>query len=79
MHLDSGTDVVIVEGVATTEDATPALLAAYDAKYDWHYDADTYGPFTRIAPEVVKAWRAAGIAGRDSFQETGRWELGGQP
>ena len=55
-----------------------ALLAAYDAKYDWHYDADTYGPFTRISPGVVKAWRAAGVAGRDSFQETGRWELGGQ-
>ncbi len=79
VHLDSGTDVVIVEGVATTEAATPTLLAAYDAKYDWHYDADTYGPFTRISPGVVKAWRAAGVAGRDSFQETGRWDLAGQP
>jgi hypothetical protein len=75
VHLDRGTDVVIVEGVASSEAATPALLAAYDAKYDWKYDADTYGPFTLITPAVVKAWRTAGVAGRDSFQETGRWEF----
>ena len=56
----------------------PRCFTRPTTKYDWHYDADTYGPFTRISPGVVKAWRAAGVAGRDSFQETGRWELGGQ-
>lgn len=75
VHLDSGTDVVIVEGTASTDDMTQALLDAYDAKYDWVYDADSYGPFTRVAPMAVKAWRTAGPAGRDSFQEVGRWEF----
>ena len=79
VHLDSGTDVVLVEGTASSEEATPALLEAYDAKYDWQYDADTYGPFTLITPIVIKAWRAAGVAGRDSFQETGRWEFASTP
>ena len=75
VHLDSGTDVVIVEGTASVDEMTRDLLDAYDAKYDWVYDADSYGPFTLVTPQVVKAWRTAGPAGRDSFQETGRWEF----
>jgi hypothetical protein len=74
VHLESATDVVIVEGriiPATTTDA--AVLAAYDTKYDWQYDADAYGPISRIAPDTVMAWRTAGWAGRESFQQTGSW------
>lgn len=77
VHLDSGTDVVIVEGVATLDDMTTALIASYRAKYGWEYDAASYGPFTRVAPAVVKAWRTAGPAGRDSFQQVGRWVFPG--
>jgi hypothetical protein len=75
VHLDSGTEVVLVEGTASVEDAKRVLRDVYDAKYDWVYDASTYGPFTRVEPSVVKAWRTAGFAGRDSFQETGRWKF----
>jgi hypothetical protein len=77
VHLDSGTDVVIVEGVASAADMTPGLIGVYGAKYDWEYDAASYGPFTRVPPAVVKAWRTAGPAGRESFQQVGRWEFPG--
>jgi hypothetical protein len=77
VHLDSGTDVVIVEGdvVAMSDDAV--LVDAYRAKYDYIYDLATYGPFTTIAPRRVLAWRTAGPNGRDSFQQTGRWAFPG--
>ncbi|MGZ4711264.1 MAG: hypothetical protein ACXWBN_21180 [Acidimicrobiales bacterium] len=75
VHLDSGVDVVVVEGLASVEsDAeTRTSVAAYDAKYDWVYDLDQYGPFTRVEPDAILAWRAAGPAGRDGFTQVGRW------
>ena len=74
VHLDSAVDVVIVEGTAApVEDMHPALVGAYDEKYDWTYDVEAYGAFTTVTPTVVLAWRAAGPAGRDGFQEVGRW------
>jgi hypothetical protein len=76
VHLDSGTDVVIVEGRAAADDSPETIAAfvdAYDAKYDWRYDAGQYGPPTRVTPAVVLAWRSAGWAGRDGFRETGKW------
>jgi hypothetical protein len=73
VHLDSGTEVVIVEGSATVQVTDANLVAAYNRKYDWDYDAQTYGPLQRIEPEVVLSWRTAGWAGRDSFRQTGRW------
>jgi hypothetical protein len=73
-HLESGTDVVVVEGLATVGAPTgPDLLEAYRAKYDWDYDVAEYGPLTRLDPVKVLAWRAAGWAGRESFQQTGCW------
>lgn len=77
VHLDSGTDVVIVEGLAsqTTKDLLPACLNAYDAKYDWDYDVEQYGPFTTVTPSTVLAWRSAGWAGRESFRQVGRWRF----
>jgi hypothetical protein len=53
----------------------PAELAAYDAKYEWQYDVAEYGPFTHVAPTVVMARRAGGRAGRDGFQQVGRWHF----
>ncbi len=73
VHLDSGIDVVIVEGDVVGPTGTAEVIDAYDTKYDWQYDLDQYGPLTTIAPANVLAWRAAGPAGRDGFQHTGRW------
>jgi hypothetical protein len=75
VHLDSGTDVVIVEGRATGPVSDPEVMAAYDRKYDWSYDTGTYGPLTSVTPETVLAWRTAGWAGRESFRQTGRWRF----
>jgi len=78
VHLDSGTDVVIVEGVAVpAAPTTPALLEAYKRKYDWDYQVSQYGDLTQLEPTKILAWRAAGVAGRDSFQETGCWVFDG--
>jgi hypothetical protein len=77
VHLESATDVVIVEGRFIPVTATePAVLAAYDAKYDWQYDEAAYGPIGKVAPLTVMAWRTAGWAGRESFQQTGSWTFG---
>jgi hypothetical protein len=75
-HLESGTDVVILEGTVagTTEDAT--LLELYDAKYDWNYTVEEYGPLTTVVPTTVVAWRSAGWAGRESFRTAGKWTFG---
>jgi hypothetical protein len=73
VHLDSGTEVVIVEGAVAGTTDDPTLVAAYDAKYDWSYDVAEYGPFTLVTPTDILAWRTGGWAGRDSFQQTGRW------
>ena len=73
VHLDSGTEVVIVEGRAVDASSDIEVLARYDRKYDWSYEVATYGPLTCVAPGTVLAWRTAGWAGRESFQQTGRW------
>lgn len=80
VHLDSGLDVVIVEGRASSVGPTrPSVLRAYDTKYDWQYDADRYGPLLHIAPSKVLAWRVGGPAGRDSFQASGCWTFTAGP
>jgi len=73
VHLDSATDVVIVEGIVAGPSTDLELMAVYDSKYTWEYDTDQYGPLTTIVPTQILAWRSAGWAGRDGFQETGRW------
>jgi hypothetical protein len=74
VHLDSGTGVVIVEGlVALSAPTTPALIKAYNQKYDWDYQVSQYGELTCVQPGKVLAWRTSGWAGRDSFQTTGSW------
>jgi hypothetical protein len=78
VHLDSGTDVVLVEGTAsrTTERATPSSnIEAYNTKYDWDYQVARYGDFIVVQPLRILAWRTAGWAGRDSFQATGCWQF----
>jgi hypothetical protein len=65
--------VVIVEGNVVGSTSDSELIAAYDSKYTWEYDSEQYGPLTTIVPTQIHAWRSAGWAGRDGFQETGRW------
>jgi hypothetical protein len=75
VHLDSGTDVVIVEArlIGSTDDAD--LLARYNGKYSWNYTSEQYGPLTTLAATTVMAWQSAGWAGRDGFQRSGRWRF----
>jgi hypothetical protein len=77
VHLESGTNVVIVEGMASElrGDEVAPSLAAYDRKYDWKYDAEQYGPLTLVRPAAVLAWHAAGPAGRDGFKKASRWRF----
>jgi hypothetical protein len=77
VHLDSGTDVVVVEGIARRgAEPSAAHVDAYDRKYDWQYSYAEYGPFTTVTPTVVMSWRSAGWAGREGFRHVGRWRLG---
>ena len=74
VHLESGTEVVIIEGlVAAAVETSAAVIEAYNRKYDWDYQVDRYGHLSIVQPSTVLAWRTAGWAGRESFQSTGRW------
>jgi hypothetical protein len=75
VHLESGTDVVIVEGTTDGLCEDARVIAAYNEKYDWSYDLAEYGPLTAIAVSKVLAWQASGWAGRESFTRSGRWKL----
>jgi len=75
VHLGSVTDVVIVEGLVSGPNSEREALDAYNAKYDWDYTIDRYGPFTTVAPLTVMAWRSAGWAGREGFQQMGKWRF----
>ncbi|MCU1503027.1 MAG: pyridoxamine 5-phosphate oxidase [Ilumatobacteraceae bacterium] len=74
VHLESGTEPIIVEGridIADHDQSAP--IAVYDAKYKWTYDAAEYGPLLRMPPATIFAWQTTGFAGRDSFQAVGKW------
>lgn len=55
VHLESGADVVIVEGKAEQVDVTAELLAAYAEKYG-PVEA-SIGNWYRVRPNRVLAWR----------------------
>jgi hypothetical protein len=76
VHLGGDVDVVIVEGHILGSSDDSAALREYDAKYDWDYSVDVYGPFTVVQPDKVMDWRSAGEAGRDGFQAAGKWRFG---
>jgi len=70
VHLDSGDQVVIVEGVAVAVSGAArlqAFLAAYNPKYGWDLaaagdgvadSAGAAGPAYRVRPRVVFGWDA---------------------
>jgi uncharacterized protein YceH (UPF0502 family) len=73
VHLESGTDVVIVEGAAHV-DARPhtvePFLDRYRRKYD--YEIDHHDAFV-VVPSKVMAWAGKGEAARDGFDAVGKW------
>lgn len=75
VHVGDINDVVILEGFAGGTSDDRAAVEAYNAKYDWDYRVDAYGPFTVVHPSIVLAWRSAGWAGRDGFRQSGRWRF----
>lgn len=75
VHLDSGTDVVIVEGRFAGQTLDPAVIQRYNTKYSWSYAVDEFGALSTVTPSRVIAWRAGGRAGRDGFQKSGRWRF----
>jgi hypothetical protein len=75
VHLDSGVDVVIVEGTFGGWSRDRGTIGRYNHKYDWNYTVGEYGPLTVVVASTVLAWRSAGWAGRDGFQQAGRWRL----
>lgn len=79
LHLSSVNEVVIVEGIAVGAEGGRDLLNAYNAKYDWDYSVEEYGPLTVVEPVKVMAWRSSGWAGREGFQAAGRWSWPRQP
>jgi hypothetical protein len=76
VHLESGDDVVIVEGVAE-EVADPALLGrldvAYFEKYQVHVvEASSQEPFFAVRPTVAFAWLERDLGGSAT-----RWSFAG--
>jgi Pyridoxamine 5'-phosphate oxidase len=57
VHLESGAEVVIVEGVAGSASATERDVEAYEAKYDYRPSAGE--GWYRVAPKRAFAWREA--------------------
>ena len=74
-HLESGTDVVIVEGTVEDVRIDPALgarvVAAWDAKYGrLHPDPVNSGRF-RLRPRTARAWS------QESLEDGTRWQFAG--
>ena len=61
VHLESGEEVVIVEGVAEVaqgEELLRRVGALYDAKYHWDNSGADEDPFYAVHPQVVFGWVA---------------------
>jgi hypothetical protein len=79
VHLESGTEVVVVEGWAVSSHAESTAVEMYNAKYDYNYDVSLYGPLTRIEPRQALAWTTAGVAGREGFRMGSAWSFDSGP
>ena len=61
IHLESGDEVVIIEGTTeklTEANADPALLTRIDDAYEAKYNMRHGTPVWRVRPQVVFAWAA---------------------
>ncbi|HEY2073813.1 MAG TPA: pyridoxamine 5'-phosphate oxidase family protein [Gaiellaceae bacterium] len=61
VHLESGDEVVIVEGVAEPTTADDSMIDEYERKYAFR--ADKGEGWYRVAPKRVLAWTEAGFPG----------------
>lgn len=82
MHLESGSEVVILEGAAHEVNAATLLervVSLYNAKYRWDLDPQTLpGPFYALRPRVAFGWLsdASGLDGGAAFHGTAtRWKF----
>lgn len=82
VHLDSGAEVVLLEGTATpiTERALlERVCAAYSEKYAWPLDPDTLpGPMFTVRPRVAFGWVSdqSGLDGGSLFHGSAtRWRF----
>jgi hypothetical protein len=59
VHLESGDEVVILEGEIEPVAPDEHVADAYHAKYDWRpeVDADDKGGWYRLRPTIAYAWR----------------------
>ena len=66
VHLESGDEVVVIEGVVervTRADLYTAFADGYEAKYALRPEPDNpAGAIYRVAPRIVLAWREADFA-----------------
>ncbi|RYV49950.1 hypothetical protein [Pengzhenrongella frigida] len=75
VHLESGTEVIIVEGLIVAAPMDPARITAYNRKYDWDYRVSQLGELTAVEPRKIMAWRCVGWSGRDGFSTAGCWRF----
>jgi hypothetical protein len=82
VHLESGNEVVIIEGRARTVDERPLIVRiveVYNPKYHWEMDPDELpGPFYEVKPRVAFGWISdeSGLDGGAAFHGTAtRWRF----
>ena len=76
VHLESGLEVVIVEGAGAYEREKAALerfLDAYNAKYGYEYNVEQMPYAFEVVPDVVLAWQTIGELGEKGFAAVGKW------
>lgn len=73
VHLESGDDVVILEGtmqdIVTTEDVGQRIVAAWDAKYGRLLPDPSGSGMFRMQPRSARAWSTS------SLEDGTRWNL----
>ena len=82
VHLESGSEVVIIEGVAETVSDVALVedvVSVYNAKYHWDMDPNNLpGPFYVVRPQVAFGWVSdeSGFDGGAAFHGTAtRWRF----
>jgi hypothetical protein len=56
IHLESGDEVVILEGEVEPAESTEEIAAAYESKYDWKPDVGEREGWYRLRPRTAYAW-----------------------
>ena len=82
VHLESGSEVVIIEGLArvvSERELVVRIVDLYNPKYHWEVDPDDLpGPFYEVRPRVVFGWISdeTGLDGGAAFHGSAtRWKF----